>query len=301
MGQRLAGVAGPGVGDQRDAADLEADPAGRDALEHRRHPDRVAAEPGQHPDLGRGLVGRAGQPDVDALLEGDALGRGGGPEARRGGAGSRRRSRSGKRGPELVRVRADQRAPAGQVDVVAHDHQRPRPEARVEAAGRVGQDDEPRAELLEQQDGLDDQARVVALVQVEAALEHDDRAPAEAAEQQPAGMPRGGRRRPAGQLRERDRDRILEVVGQPAEPGAEHDPDLRDERRPGADRGHEGGEPGRLLDRRDRPRRVDGGGRWSSRASGTHRGRRSGPELHRPDGSIDTGMPITSRRAGQVG
>ena len=44
VGQRLAGVAGPGVGHERDAADLEADPARGDALEHRRHPDRVPAE-----------------------------------------------------------------------------------------------------------------------------------------------------------------------------------------------------------------------------------------------------------------
>ena len=61
------------------------------------------------------------------------------------------------------------------------DHQRARAEGRVEAAGRVGQDDDPRAEPPEQQDRLDDEARVVALVQVEAALEHDDRPAAEPA------------------------------------------------------------------------------------------------------------------------
>ena len=41
VGQRLAAVAGAGVRDERHAADLEADPARGDALEHRRHPDRV--------------------------------------------------------------------------------------------------------------------------------------------------------------------------------------------------------------------------------------------------------------------
>ena len=255
------GVARAGVGDQRDAAHLEADPAGGDAFEHGRHPDGVTAEAGQHPDLGRGLVGRSGQADIDALLEVDALGGGGGVEgvaqARAPGVGQ-----VGEARPELVGVRADQRAATGQVDVVAHDHQRARPEARVEAAGRVGQHDDPRAELLEQQDGLDDQARVVALVEVEAALEHHDRPPAEPPEQQPAGVSRRGRRRPAGQLRERDRDRVVELVGQPAEPGAEDDPDLRDERRPRADRG--------------RPaRRAAPAARWAgSGASGRRQGGR---------------------------
>ena len=74
---------------------------------------------------------------------------------------------------ELVGVGADQRAAPGQVDVIAHDHQRPRPERRVEPAGGVGQDHDPRTELPEQQDRLDDEPGVVALVQVEAALEHD--------------------------------------------------------------------------------------------------------------------------------
>ena len=254
--ERLTRVARPGVGDEGDATDLEADPPRRDALEHRRHPDRVATEPGQHPDLGRGLVGRAGQPDIDALLERDALGLGRRTErlaqARAPRVGEIREART-----ELVGVRPDERAPAGQVDVVAHDHERPGPERRVEAAGRVGQHDQPRAELLEQQDGLDDEARVVALVQVEAALEHDHRPAAEPAEQQSTGMPGSGRGRPAGQLRERDGDRILEIGCELTESRPEHDPDLRDEGRPGADRRHEGRQPGRLRGRWDRPRRIE--------------------------------------------
>ena len=142
MGERLAGVAGAGVGHQRDPADLEPDPARGDALEDGRHADRVPAERGQHPDLGRRLVGRPGQADVDALGERHALGGAGGvqplAQPRAPGVGQVREAR-----PELVRVRADERAPPGQVDVVAHDHQRARPEARVEPARRVGQDHDP--------------------------------------------------------------------------------------------------------------------------------------------------------------
>ena len=62
-------------------------------------------------------------------------------------------------------------------------------------------------------------------------------------------MARRGRSRPAGQLGEGDRDRIVEVVGEPAEPGAEDDPDLGHEIGPGTDGGHQGVEPGGLLGR----------------------------------------------------
>ena len=147
----------------------------------------------------------------------------------------------------------------GEVDVVADDHQRAGAVGRVRAAGGVGQDHELRAELPEQQHRLDHEAGVVALVQVEAALEHGDGDAGEAPQQQPARVP--GRRgdRPAGQLLEGDRDRVLEVVGEAAETGAQHHADPRHEVRPGADGGDERGEAGRLLGRGDRAGAVDVG------------------------------------------
>jgi hypothetical protein len=102
--------------------------------------------------------------------------------------------------------------------VVGHDHERPRPEARVQPARRVRQHDDPGPQGLEQQDRLDDEARVVALVQVESALEHDHDPTPEAAQQQAPGVPRCRRRRPAGKLRERDGDGLFEVVREATEP-----------------------------------------------------------------------------------
>ena len=214
------------------------------------------------------------------------------PQARAPGVDEVREAR-----PELVGVRADERAPAGQVDVVAHDHERAGPEARVEAAGGIGQDDDPRAERLEQQDRLDDESRVVALVQVEAALEHDDRSPAELAQEQPADVARGRRRRPAGQVRERDRDRVDEVVGEVAETRPEHDADLGHERGPRADGGRQRGDAGRLLDGSGWG--ATGRGRTSGGSWGLLRASyaTAGAGLRRPDERIDTGMPITTRRA----
>src|SRR5215211_2962055 len=74
--QWLARIARTGVGDQRYAADLETRPARRDALDHRRHPDRVSAHRGVHPDLGGRFVVRPGQADVDPFGELDVLDRG---------------------------------------------------------------------------------------------------------------------------------------------------------------------------------------------------------------------------------
>ncbi len=61
------GQAGRQVGDQRDRQHLGAEVAGGDRFQGRGHADQVGAEGAEHPDLGRGLVVRAGQRRVDAL------------------------------------------------------------------------------------------------------------------------------------------------------------------------------------------------------------------------------------------
>src|SRR4051812_44250517 len=105
MRERLARVPGTGVRHGGGAAHPETDPAGRDALEDGRHPDGVRAESRQPPDLGRRLVRRAGQTDVDPFLEMDAFRLGsrveGGPQPRAPGIYEVREAR-----PELVRIRA---------------------------------------------------------------------------------------------------------------------------------------------------------------------------------------------------
>ena len=115
-------------------------------------------------------------------------------------------------------------------------------------------------------------------------MKHDDRSAAEAPEEQSphvAGS-RGGR--PTGQLRERDRDRIFEIVGQGSQPGSEDDPHLGDERRTGADRCLKRVESGSLIGRGDAGGRVRLRSRvnhWmflATRAPGTApRGRCAGP------------------------
>ena len=96
---------------------------------------------------------------------------------------------------------------------------------------------------------------------------------------------------------------VLDVVGEPAEAGAEDDPELRDEVGAGADGGHERVEPGGLVGRGDRAGGVDRGGcrRVGHERAGLKErvqgedGR--GPRLRSPDGRTDTGMPVAIRRA----
>ena len=101
--------------------------------------------------------------------------------------------------------------------MVGDDHQRPGPEVGVHAAGGIREDDDLRAEPPHQEDGLDNEAGVVALVQVKAPLEHHHRRSGQVTEQEPAGVTGGRRRRPAWQLLERDRDGVCQFVGEAAQ------------------------------------------------------------------------------------
>jgi hypothetical protein len=105
---------------------------------------------------------------------------------------------------------------------------------------------------------------------------------------------------PAGQVGERDRHRILEVIGKAAKTRTQDDPDLGHEIRPGADRGLERVEARGWSIGRDGRCWIHGH-RLAARAGrqcfvqGSTAG---GPrDFCGPDGSTDTGMPVTSRQA----
>ena len=69
----LAGHARPVVGDDGEGEHPQPQEAGEDHLRHGRHADRVGAEDARGADLRRRLEARAGEPDVDALLQLHAL------------------------------------------------------------------------------------------------------------------------------------------------------------------------------------------------------------------------------------
>ena len=149
------------------------------------------------------------------------------PQPRAPGVGQVRETR-----PESVGVGTDQRVLAGQVDVVAHDHQRAGPERRVEAAGGVRQDHDAgaRAPGTAGPAGRRVPGGCPRTGGTGPGASRPACPPSVPSRSRPT-WPGRGRGGPARQVRERDRDGVLEVVGEPAEAGPEDDPDLRHERR----------------------------------------------------------------------
>ena len=159
MVERLAADAGGQVGDQADPEDLHAGLAGGDRLERGAHADQLAAEDAGHADLGRGLVVRAGELHVDALVE-----------ARVDLAAQRAQPRAVEVG-QVDEVRADDRDRAGEVDVVADQHRRARRPGLLEAAAAVGEHDGAAAGRGRRTHAVHDGGDALALVVVGAAEE----------------------------------------------------------------------------------------------------------------------------------
>ena len=106
---------------------------------------------------------------------------------------------------------------------------RPGPDLGAQRAGRVGDQQRLGAGRAQRAHrARASRAGVAALVDVRAALQAGHRQPAERARAR-AGPPWPATpgAREAGQLGVGDRDGVLERVGEPAEPGAEHDPQPR--------------------------------------------------------------------------
>ncbi len=179
------------------------------------HADQVAADRPDHADLGRRLVVRAGELDVDALLQGgvDLLAQRAQP----------RRVQVG----EVDEVGADDRRGRRQVDVVADQHRLAGAHARAQAAAAVGQHDGLAAGGDGGTDAVRDGGDAAALVEVGAAEEDQGALVADPVRADLAAVARDGRRREAGQLG--DRELVLggaERVGGRNPAGAHHQGDV---------------------------------------------------------------------------
>ncbi len=148
---------------------------------------------------------------------------------------------------DAVGVDAQQRAQAGQVEVVGERHQRARRPGCVDTTGGIGEQDPWRTEATHEQHRLDDEARWVAFVAVQPPLEADDRQPGDGPQQEAACVAGRGGSRPAGQVSEGDGDRALDAAGQSAEPRAQDDAEPRHEVGAGTDDSLEGGESSRQV------------------------------------------------------
>ena len=106
------------------------------------------------------------------------------------------------------------------------DQRRRRP-FRVEAAGGVGEEQRFAAELAEGVDRQPHRAGVPALVVMAAALEQRHPPAFDRAHHEPPGVTLDGGYRKAGNVEVGNGDRVIRLVGEGAEPRAEHDGERR--------------------------------------------------------------------------
>jgi len=168
VGQAVSGQTRRQVRDQRDAEHFGPHLAGGNRLQTGRHADQVGAEPGQHGDLGRGLVVRTGQHRVDPLGQARVGVPGQRPQPGRVQVGQVHEPLAGRRpGP-------GQRGRAGQVEVVADQHRLPDAEPGPDPARRVGQHHRPAARRYRRAHAVHDGGRRKPLVHMNPAEEHQD-------------------------------------------------------------------------------------------------------------------------------
>ena len=185
------------------------------------HADGVATEATVGGVFGGSLVGGAGEADVDAFPEGDALLEGdlfgGADEVAIVGAGH-----VGEAWAEAFVVGADERV-GHHVDMIADDHQIADVEGVVNATGGVGDEQAADTEEGHDTDREGDLIHAVAFIIMEAALHGHDRLTAEAAEEEVAFVARGRGAREVGDGGVGDGGGVGEAVGQGAEAAAEDD------------------------------------------------------------------------------
>ena len=185
--------------------------------------------------------------------------------------------RSGNRGPSSSALLPEQRRPAGEVEVVADDHQRARPVGRVQRRRRRWSGSRARAPSRRNRStGWTTRPGSLPSYRWKRPWSAATGTPADRPEQQPPDVARRGGGGPARQLAERDRrpDPRPSSARLPS-PDPSTMPTLGTRSRPRADGVDERGEPGGLGGRGDRGR----AGRWrrcSSRASASGRRRATG-------------------------
>ena len=197
----------------------------RDRFGHRRHPDRVGAEGSIGPDLRRGLVGRAGISEIHPFAHRD-------PERTRGvfrelpQGGIVDPAHVGKSGAERVLVRADERVRPEGVDVIGQEHEVARLEGTPNSAGGIGQHDRADAEPREGTRREDHVGHRTSFVEVDAPREHGDRRAVDVAEHELSRVTDHPRRdRKVRDLLVRNRDAILQPLGERPQARAQNEPD----------------------------------------------------------------------------
>src|SRR5215207_2782474 len=192
MRGRRAGNAGRHVGDDRERRDLEAEITRQDHLRHRRHADAfVEADAGR----GRGKLQLLAQALVIGPGEVDEAG---------------------------VAAVAEERVRAREVDVVGDRDEARGAQIELDRAGGVGEEERRRPERRDDAERNLHGRRVAGLVVMRPALKQEDALALDSPGDETARVSGDGGQREMRRLGIGDADRVLEIVGEVAEPGAEH-------------------------------------------------------------------------------
>ena len=145
-----------------------------DHFRHDTHADHVRTHGPQHAVLGAGFQVRAGHADVNTGMRADAFFE---RRPRRGGEQpfAVRLDHVRPARPQALIVGADQRVDPHEVDLVFDDHDVAQLVLRVHAAGSAGDHQHAAAQLLQHAHGQRDLFERPAFVQVEAAIQSQDR------------------------------------------------------------------------------------------------------------------------------
>ena len=134
------------IGDDRDRRAVEAQKPRQNHLGHGGHAHRIGAQNAGGADLSRGLEAWAREPAIDPLGQIDAFGLGGSAQTRP----NHGIMRGGHRHEARIRRLADQGIGAREIDMIRQQHQRSGRHLGAQAARRIGQDQPPAPQRLQQ-------------------------------------------------------------------------------------------------------------------------------------------------------
>lgn len=173
VAERVWAEAGGEVRNDGDCAALHAHVSQSDDFVDRAHADSVSTHRAQHGDLGGGFIGRTQEAGVSAFGQGDAcFGRG--ITGQCGDVLAVRVRHVGEAWAKCVFVGAGKGILAGEVEVIAEEHEVAWLKARADSSSGVGEQDGAAAEACEQADTEDGSFGGVSFVQMSAPLETSD-------------------------------------------------------------------------------------------------------------------------------
>ncbi len=199
---------------------------GHDNFRRGGHAYGIAAGKLEEAQPGRRLEAWAGNVGINSLAQ-RHTGRGGYAVGQRPQLGVIGGGHVGEARPDSLIVRPAQRVGAGhagEVQVIADDHQIAGCVSRVQPTGGIGDDERAQPQRHHDANRQGNAIHRIAFVEMGAPLQDEHCATLQLADDQPADVAGHGRYRPIGDVVRRDNIGVLDLIGQRIEAGAEDQP-----------------------------------------------------------------------------